>query len=122
MVEAVKVGGLVLDLQVIRPNPRVEVEGQHLCDLDGSARFRMADAAVGAVDALVAGGRLLEEAALDHDVLKHFASGPALLADCERTGRRPTDEARPRLSALAHACATRERCRLRRLRVIRRGA
>ncbi len=77
MVGAVKPGGLVLDLQVIRPNPQVEVDGQFICEIDGSPRFRMADAATAAVDALVASGRLIEEAVDDH-------SAQAL---CER--RRP---------------------------------
>jgi hypothetical protein len=35
MVEAVKLGGLVLDLQAIRPNPRVEVNGRVVCEIDG---------------------------------------------------------------------------------------
>jgi hypothetical protein len=35
MVEAVKPGGLVLDPQVIRPNPTVEVDGQAVCEIDG---------------------------------------------------------------------------------------
>src|ERR1700736_725318 len=101
MVDAVKPGGLVLDLQVIRPNPRVEVDGQFICEIDGSSRFRMVDAATAAVDALVAGGRLIVEAVDDHDVLKHYANGVGVLADCERTKRRPADEAVPLLRAMA---------------------
>ncbi len=117
MVDAVKPGGLVLDLQVIRPNPRVEVDGQLICEIDGGPRFRMADAATAAVDALVASGRLIEEAVDDHEVLKHYANGVDVLDDCERTKRRLADEAAvPRLRAMARPCTTRERCRLRRLR------
>ncbi len=118
MVDAVKPGGLVLDLQVIRPNPRVEVDGQFICEIDGDPRFRMADAATAAVDALVASGRLIEEAVDDREVLKHYASGVDVIDDCERTKRRPADEAVPRLRAMARPCATRERCRLRRLRSV----
>ena len=40
MVEAVKLGGVVLDLQVIRPDPNVEVDGQVLCAIDGEPLFR----------------------------------------------------------------------------------
>ena len=55
MVDAVRPGGIVLDLQVIRPNPRVEVDGQLICEIDGEPLFTQADAATAAVDALVAG-------------------------------------------------------------------
>jgi len=48
MVEAVKQGGVVLDLQVIRPNPTVLVDGQVVCEIDGEPLFRMADAATAA--------------------------------------------------------------------------
>ena len=72
MVEAVKPGGLVLDLQVIRPNPTVETDGQVLCEIDGEPLFRMADAATAAVDALVHAGRLVEQAIDDHDVREHY--------------------------------------------------
>ena len=56
MVDAVKTGGLVLDLQVIRPNPRVEVDGRFVCELDGEPLFAKADAAAAAVDAAVTAG------------------------------------------------------------------
>jgi hypothetical protein len=62
MVEAVKPGGLVLDLQVIRPNPTVEVDGQAVCEIDGEPLFRSADAATDAVGALVRTRQLVEQA------------------------------------------------------------
>lgn len=117
MVQAVRPGGIVLDLQVIRPNPRAEVDGRLICEIDGEPLFRKADAAAAAVDALVAAGQLLEEAVDDHDVLKHYANGADLLDDLARSERRPADEAVPRLRAVARPCVTRERCRLRRLRL-----
>ena len=89
--------GIVLDLQVIRPNPRAEVDGRVLCEIDGSPLFAGADAARAAVDLLVAERLLVEEAVDDHDVLKHYRD------DAE-------------LRAFAEPCVTRERCRLRRLR------
>ena len=62
MIEAVKPGGLVLDLQVIRPDPIVETDGEFVCEIDGEPLFRTADAATAAVDPLVATGRLREQA------------------------------------------------------------
>ena len=50
MISSVKLGGLVLDLQVIRPEPRLEVDGRILCKIDGPPLFRLADAAAAAVD------------------------------------------------------------------------
>ncbi len=35
MVDAVKPGGLVFDLQVIRPDPTVESDGEVVCEIDG---------------------------------------------------------------------------------------
>jgi hypothetical protein len=115
MVDAVKLGGVVLDLQVIRPNPLVEVDSQVLCEIDGEPLFRLADVAAAAVDASVAADRLLEQAVDDHDVLKHFANGADLLDDFADKERRIPDESVPRLRAVAGPCVTRERCRLRRL-------
>jgi hypothetical protein len=53
MVGAVKPGGMILDLQVIRPDPRVEIDGRVVCEIDGEPLFRKADAATSALDALV---------------------------------------------------------------------
>ena len=115
MVEGVKPGGLVLDLQVIRPNPVVEANGEELSEIDGEPLFALADAATAAVDAALAAGQLVEEAVDDHDVRKHYPSGADLLDDFAARRRRVLDEARVR--ATAGPCTTRERCRLRRLRV-----
>ena len=45
MLEALQPGGIVLDLQAIRPNPRVEVDGRVVTEIDGEPLFRKADAA-----------------------------------------------------------------------------
>jgi len=116
MVGAVKPGGLVLDLQVIRPDPRVEVDGRVVCQIDGQPLFRLADAAAAAVDAAVAAGRLLEDAVDDHDVRKHYRTGADLVADFENKARKIPADAVPTVRALVHPCVVRERCRLRRLR------
>jgi hypothetical protein len=115
MVDAVKPGGVVLDLQVIRPNPLVEAGGRVLCEIDGEPLFRYADAATGAVDAFVAEGRLVEEAIDDHDVLKHYDNGADLVDAFAESERAIPVEAIPRVRAVTRPCMTRERCRLRRL-------
>ncbi len=117
MVEAVKPGGLVLDLQVIRPNPTAEVDGRVVCEIEGEPLFRTANAATAAVDALIRTGRLLEQAVDDHDMRKHYASGAELVADFADKKRRLPVRAVPCLLALALPCVVRERCRLRRLQV-----
>ena len=116
MVTAVKPGGLVLDLQVIRPDPRVELNGRVVCGIDGQPLFRLADAAAEAVDAAVAEGRLREEAVDDHDVRKHYRTGADLVADFADKERRLPAEAVPTVRALSRPCVVRERCCLRRLR------
>ena len=115
MVDAVKIGGVVLDLQVIRPNPHVEVGGRFICELDGEPLFAKADAATAAVDAAVAAGQLIEEAVDDHDVLKHYGDGADLVDDWKRSERRPLVKTTTEVRDIARPCYTRERCRLRRL-------
>jgi hypothetical protein len=117
MVGAVRPGGIVLDLQVIRPNPVVEVDGRAFCEIDGESLLRMADAAAAAVDAFVAAGRLAEEAVDDHDVRKHYRTGQDVLDDFAGKDRRIPVAAVPTLRALTRPCMVHERCRLRRLSV-----
>jgi hypothetical protein len=114
--EALRPGGLILDLQVIRPSPIVEVDGEDLCEIDGSALFATAEPAAGQIDAMVAAGLLVEEARDDHDVRKHYASGAELVDDFEDSRRTLPTEWIPRLQVLEGPCAVRERCRTRRLR------
>jgi len=116
MIGGVKRSGLVLDLQVIRPNPVVEANGRRLSEIDGGPLFALADAARAAVDAAIDAGQLVEEAVDDHDVRKHYASGTDVLDDFTTKKRRVLDPERVR--AVTRPCVVRERCRLRRLRVI----
>jgi hypothetical protein len=118
MVEAVRPGGLVLDLQVIRPMPFIEASGEILCQIDPAALFRAADAAGAAVDALVAAGRLVEEASDDHDARTHYANGAELLDDFAGKEDRFPPEVLPQLRAVTGPIARRDRCRLRRLAVL----
>ena len=116
--EALVPEGIVLDLQVIRPHPLVEVDETILCEIDCTPLFVWADAARDAVDLLVA-ERLLEEEALDdHDVRKHYANGAALVADFETSERNIPVDAIPRLLEVDRECVVRERCRVRRLRAM----
>jgi 2-polyprenyl-3-methyl-5-hydroxy-6-metoxy-1,4-benzoquinol methylase len=117
MVEAVKPGGHVFDLQVIRPNPTVEVDGQAVCEIGGEPLFRSADAATDAVDALVRTRQLVEQAVDDHHVRKHYDNGAELVDDFADKQRTLPDQALPQLRRLAQPCVVRERCRLRRLEV-----
>ena len=114
--EALVPEGIVLDLQVIRPHPLVEVNDTFLCEIDGSSLFVGADAARAAVDLLIAKRLLEEEAADDHDVRKHYVNGAALVSDFETSERKIPAEAIPRLRRLERECVVRERCRVRRLR------
>lgn len=114
--EALVPDGIVLDLQVIRPDPRVERGGRVVCGIDGSPLFVWADAARDAVDLLVAEGLLEEEAADDHDVLKHYGTGAELVADFAPKERKLPADAVPILHAIDRECVVRERCRVRRLR------
>ncbi len=117
MVDAVRRDGIVLDLQVIRPNPQVELDGRVLAEIDGEPLFRKADAATAAVDALVAAGGLVEEAIDDHDVMKHYRTGAHLVDDFAGKDRRLLGDAASSLQAVIRPCVVRERCRLRRLTV-----
>ena len=117
MVRAIRPGGDVLDLQVIRPNPTVEVGGQVVCEIDGEPLFRMADAATAAVDALIRTGELVEQAIDDHDVREHYANGADLIDAFAGKKRQLPTSILPSLLVLTQPCLVRERCRLRRLQV-----
>jgi hypothetical protein len=117
MLEGLAPDGLVLDLQVIRPNPQVEVDGRVVCEIDGEPLFRWADAAAAALDARVAAGDLVEEAVDDHDVRKHYPDGAELVDDVAGSKRRLSEAAASMVGAIEQPLVVRERCRLRRLRL-----
>jgi hypothetical protein len=117
MLEALAPGGLVLDLQVIRPNPQVEVDGRVVCEIDGEPLFRWADAATAAVDARVAVGDLVEEAVDDHDVRQHYPDGADMVDEWADKKRQLPEAAVPLVRTIEQPVAIRERCRLRRLRL-----
>ena len=117
MLAAVRVDGLVLDLQVIRPDPTVELDGRAVARIDGEPLFLWADAATSAVDARIAAGDLVEEAVDDHEVCKHYSDGAELVDDVAGSKRRVPEQAVPMLQAIERPLVVRELCRLRRLRV-----
>jgi hypothetical protein len=116
-IEAVAPRGLILDLQVIRPDPYVELYGEVIARIDGEPLFAWADAATAAIDARIAAGDLVEEAVDDHDVRKHYSEGADLVEDVGSSKRRFPDDVIPILAAIEQPLVVRERCRLRRLRV-----
>lgn len=118
MLEALHPGGTVLDLQVIRPNPQVEVERRVVCEIDGEPLFRWADAATAAIDARIAAGDLVEDAVDDHDVRKHYPNGADLVEDVAGSKRRLREADVARVRAIEGQVVVRERCRLRRLRLV----
>ena len=118
MISAVRPDGLVLDLQVIPPNPVVEVDGEILCEIDGAPLLRQAAAAAAGVDDLVTLGRLFEESVDDHDVRKHYRTGADVVEDFADSRRNIPENASSRLSEIAGPVIVRDRCRLRRLRSV----
>ena len=118
LVDAVRPGGVVLDLQVIRPDATIEHDGNVVCAVEGEALLSKADAARAAIDALVQSGELVDVASDDHDVFKHYATGADLVADFAQSIRRLPVRVRPALSRRSGPVAVREHCRLRQLRVV----
>ena len=116
MIDAVRPGGKILDLQVIRPDPYVELDGRTIARIDCAPLFAMADAAVAAIDARIVAGDLVEEAVDDHDVRKHYSDGYELVDDLAGSKRSLAHADVSMLRALRQPLAVRERCRTRLLR------
>jgi hypothetical protein len=117
MIDASTPRGLILDLQVVRPDPYVELADEVVARIDGEPLFAWADAARAAIDARIAAGDLVEEAVDDHDVCKHYSDGAELVEDVAGSKRRLPAEAVSMLAQIDRPLVVRERCRLRRLRV-----
>ena len=117
MIEAAAPAGLILDLQVTRPDPFVELDGEVVARIDGEELFAWADTATAAIDARIAAGDLIQEAVDDHDVRKHYSDGADLVEDVGSSKRPFPDEVIPIVAAITEPLVVRERCRLRRLRV-----
>jgi hypothetical protein len=108
--------GAILDLQVVPPEPAVEVDGGIVCRLEGGTLLADAAAAAAVIDEEIARGLLREEGVDDHDVLRHFPTGAALVQHYRTRPRSVPASFVPRLEASARPHIVREACRLRRLR------
>ena len=117
MIEAARPGGHILDLQVIRPDPYIELEGRAIARIDGAGLFAWADAAVAAIDDRIAAGDLVEQTVDDHDVRKHYSDSADLVDDVASSRRSLHDADVPMLRELRRPLVVRERCRTRLLRV-----
>ena len=117
MIRAARPGGHIFDLQVIRPDPYIELNGRTIARIDGAGLFAWADAAVAAVAARIAAGDLVEEAVDDHDVCKHYSDGAELVDEVAGSKRSLADADVPMLRALRQPLVARERCRTRLLHV-----
>ena len=122
MIIATVPGGLLLDLQLIRPDPYVELDGEVVARIDCEPLFARGDAATAAVDARIAAGELVEEAVDDHEVRKHYSDGADLVADVADSERRFPDQVIAMLKRVERPLVVRERCRLRGLRIVDRDA
>lgn len=116
--EALRPGSVMLDLQVVPPNPVVEAGDEQVAEIDSAPLLADAAAATAVVDAFIADGLLVEEAIDDHDVRSHYESGPKLVEDFVPKKRNVPPDAIPVLEAIDEPCIVREPCRLRRLRVV----
>lgn len=117
MIDAVRPGGALLDLQVIPPDPQIELDGRAVAEVDGAPLFAWAEAATAAVDARIAAGDLVEEAVDEHDVRKHYSDGAELVEDVAASKRDLYEKDVPMLAAITRPLVVRELCRLRRLGV-----
>jgi hypothetical protein len=113
---AVVAGGVVLDLQTVRPAPRVEVAGAIVCEVDAAIFFARADANEAALAAAVASGRLVLQAEERPDMLERYPTAASLMADVSSGSRRLAPETRGLLEAIAGPCDVREHCLVRRFR------
>jgi hypothetical protein len=112
--------GLVVDLLSVPPPERVEVNGELIGELDGSAFFPRALAAAAGLDALAAEGVLVHEHEERFPIFVRYPSGGDLVEDVARREytRMPASLGR-RVRAIAGPCEIRDNCLVRRFRKLR---
>jgi hypothetical protein len=114
--EALVPGGLVVDLQAIRPSGRVEIRGDPIGEINDDVFFARAAQAVAGLDALVDEGRLVRGRQIVFETLVHYDAGAELAAAItDSTERHLPDDLAGRL-ADAGPCAVRETSFIRVLR------
>jgi hypothetical protein len=109
--------GLVLDLLAVPPPERVEVDGEVVGELDGSAFFARALRAAAGLDELAAEGLLVHEHEERFSILIRFSSGAELAEDVaqEEYTSMPAGLGR-RVRAIAGPCEIRTNCLVRQFR------
>ena len=112
-------GGVVVDLLSVPPAERVEVDGELLGELDGSAFFPRALAAAAGLDALAAEGILVHEHEERFPIFVRYPTGADLVDDVAERHytHMPTALAR-RVRAIAGPCEIRDNCLVRRFRKV----
>jgi hypothetical protein len=112
-------GGLVVDLLSVPPPERVEVDGEVVGELDGSAFFPRARAAAAGLDELAAEGLLVHEHEEQFPIFVRYPTGADLVADVARRQytRMPAVLGR-RVRAIAGPCELRDNCLVRRFRKV----
>ena len=112
-------GGLVVDLLSVPPPERVEVGGELLGELDGSAFFPRALAAAGGLDALAVEGVLVHEHEERFPIFVRYPTGADLVEDvAQREYTRMPAALGRRVRAIAGPCEIRDNCLVRRFRKV----
>jgi hypothetical protein len=121
LLKALVPGGVVVDLLAVPPNERVEVEGEVLGELDGSAFFPRGLASAAGLDTLGEEGLLaLEGEEQRFSVLVRYPSGKEAVEDvAERTYTRMPAALARRAEAIAGPVAIRESSLVRTFRLVR---
>jgi hypothetical protein len=120
LLRSLVVGGFVVDLLSVPPPERVEVDGEVVGELDGSAFFPRALTAAAGLDVLAAEGVLLYEHEERFPIFVRYPTGADLVEDVAQREytRMPAALAR-RVRAIAGACEIRDNCLVRRFRRLR---
>jgi len=112
-------GGPLVDLLSVPPPERVEVGGELLGELDGSAFFPRALAAAGGLDALAVEGVLVHEHEERFPIFVRYPTGADLVEDvAQRAYTRMPAALGRRVRAIAGPCEIRDNCLVRRFRKV----
>jgi hypothetical protein len=120
LLRSLVVGGLVVDLLSVPPPERVEVDGELIGELDGSAFFPRALAAASGLDALAAEGVLVLEHEERFPIFVRYPTGADLADDVSlREYTRMPAALGGRVRAIEGPCEIRDNCLVRRFRKLR---
>jgi hypothetical protein len=112
--------GVVVDLLSVPPPERVEVDGEVVGELDGSAFFARSLPAAAGLDALAAEGVLVHEYEERFPIFVRYPSGADLVEDvAQREFTRMPAALGRRVRAIAGPCEIRDNCLVRRFRKLR---